>query len=428
LLPLACGPAIGQSGESGSSTTAAVEDSSTSTSTAAGETTTTSADVTSSVTSSTSSAGSSSDDGSDSIQEADVGVPMLDECTTNEEVCFVSETLLEGRFGLVSTTGDVDDDGLADIVVWSKIDDGSENGLPDLMTMPGTGSRVFGAEITSAWDAGDVVAMTMVDVDGDGALDLVGNDPYLPGLWVAQGDGTGGFGDAIAWVLPDNAGQLANADIDGDGIDEVVSTMAPGTSELAILSGLDPSNPTITFRETGINLRGVAVGDLGLGSAAVDLVVMGHVGRQWRVRVSDALDAWTTILVWDDGLDSVHAFEATADAMDDLLVFHHSTLEVHARTGPATFDMPVIESDAPDLGATSVLFGAFVARAGTNIAVVGGSAISLRDFEDFPWDDVEIPHVFAANASAADLDADGRDDIAVPDSGRNELIVLWNGR
>jgi hypothetical protein len=421
---LGCGPSAGSPGasESTSGTTQAGPSESTS-----GLTTTTSS-------SSPFDTSAANEDTNDSIVESDIGVGRPGVCADERgalEVCFTAESVLEGRFAVVSTTGDVNGDGLPDVVVWSMIDDGSREGVPELLVFPGTGTRTLGEPIASDWNAMYVAEILLVDVDGDGALDFIGNAPYLPGLWLATGNGEAGFGAVVPLGFSYDIQYLTNGDLDGDGVDELVASMGLFSTELAIVSWLDPDAPSTSWRETGLGPGGVEIGDLGVGSASVDLVVFGHNGREWRIVASDGssegTDPWSTLLVVDDGVQHVRIADVTSDRLDDLLLARGSSFEVHWRTGPADL-APLLQEDVPTRGngIERLLFGEFLPGTGTNIAAMTSARVLVRDLEDFPWDYGDTPQLNGRVAATADLDQDGLTDIVAPDYGGDSLVVLWN--
>lgn len=373
------------------------------------------------------------DDPDDGAEERDLGTPDSRGCEAESgapTLCFEPQTIIEGHGGLVAATGDVDDDGFTDIVFVSSVDDGRERGLPQLAVIGGTGDRRLGDPLVTAWEVPTAAALLLVDADGDGALDLVVNDTAMPGLWLAPGDGTGSFAPPQPLPLPFNAVSWATGDLDGDGVDEIVSSMWSQSSELAIVSWLDLEAPSLTLRETGFSPRDVAIADLGYGEASLDIVVAGHVGEQWQVRAADGIAdgpaPWTSLASTEEGLGVFRAVDVDTDGLDDVLSFSTTTFELRPRTGPAELAAPLQEAVPSDNGIESVLFGAFLPGTERNIAAMTSGRVLVRDHEDFPWGYAPTPQLFGWSAGAADLDADGRDDIVAPDYGRNSLIVLWN--
>ncbi|MEZ5177311.1 MAG: VCBS repeat-containing protein [Acidimicrobiales bacterium] len=113
--------------------------------------------------------------------------------------------------------GDVDGDGIDDLVHWNSTDDevtfskGTGSGFtpfPDYQTIPITS--------LSAWRLGDL--------DGDGHSDLWLWDYYANTATILGGSGDGGFPYEPVGSVP--LGYLSFGDLDGDGLPEAVGTTA----------------------------------------------------------------------------------------------------------------------------------------------------------------------------------------------------------
>ena len=97
------------------------------------------------------------------------------------------------------------------------------------------------------------------DLNGDGHVDLVyAHSPQYPAVAVAVqlGDGAGGFAPRVDYRI---AGLgypgLAIADLDGDGDDDIVAFVAeygqPGEIDALMNSGAGTFTPTVKYRNTG---------------------------------------------------------------------------------------------------------------------------------------------------------------------------------
>lgn len=116
------------------------------------------------------------------------------------------------------TAGDVDGDGVCDLVVAHAA------GVSVLLGHAGDG--LFTLASTRSMGTGAPRETRMFDMDGDGKLDLVALDGGSAALLIAKGDGAGHFADPVRVPLPfAGAGRtIAIADLDGDGRADIAAT------------------------------------------------------------------------------------------------------------------------------------------------------------------------------------------------------------
>ncbi|MDN0200976.1 FG-GAP-like repeat-containing protein [Streptomyces sp. S.PNR 29] len=148
----------------------------------------------------------------------------------------------DDRFGSELTTADLDRDGYTDLVVGVGGEDtasgGTNSGSVQAVWggpqgLSGGSSLVTGRSVEGAYGGlGSHGSLTVGDVDGDGATDLVAVENYWK-LRVVKGpfgrDGVTNGGEQT--VLDDSDPRfldLATGDVNGDGIDDVVGTMNDG--------------------------------------------------------------------------------------------------------------------------------------------------------------------------------------------------------
>jgi hypothetical protein len=137
----------------------------------------------------------------------------------------VQRFLVEGQpFSIVAANAD--HDGRPDLFVssWSSTN-------VDVILGRGRGARPLLRSATSlALQAGATpVAATLMDVNGDGRLDLVVAYGQTPVPEVRLGDGSGNFGPGIPIGMSGQPVALASADVDGDGHAELLITSATST-------------------------------------------------------------------------------------------------------------------------------------------------------------------------------------------------------
>ncbi len=175
-----------------------------------------------------------------------------------------------------SALGDVNEDGHLDFVVAGE---NGSTGTPELTLHLGDGTGGFtraSANLTGIYFG----AAEFGDVNADGHLDLVvtGSDVNInPMTHVYLGDGTGDLSRANADVEGSYNGDLAVADVNGDGADDLV-TAGQDTSFKAA-TNLYVSNGTGGFTRASADLTDVSLSNTSVGdfesNGTLDLFVAG---------------------------------------------------------------------------------------------------------------------------------------------------------
>jgi hypothetical protein len=175
------------------------------------------------------------------------------------------------------TLGDVDGDGRLDLV--TAISNGVSASPPDtLYVFFGAGDGTFTSNAIVAEDTFSQVAIA--DLDGDGTNDLAFAHITASDVGVVPGKGGGNFGDEETFLAGDAPLFVAAADLDGDGRSDLVvvnsasnsvSVRLGGRSGGAAGAGGDPFRDPRTFA-VGSGASALAVADLD-GDGQLDLVV-----------------------------------------------------------------------------------------------------------------------------------------------------------
>ena len=280
------------------------------------------------------------------------------------------------------------------------------DGLPDLVTDTGmslqvrlnAGHGLLDASTSYADNTRGALALVVVDVDGDGALDLVSDSlPTDPGgtqaLDLRRGRGDGTFADR--WTLSGVGGEmLGGGDFDEDGRGDVVFA-SQGTKTLGIALGQPDGTllpGTILALPQPSYPSGLAVGDVdGDGHLDVALVVYSTDGPH------AFLPCGLTVLLGDGhgGFSCLSQYAAS-------------------NCGWSIAITDVNHDGRADVVAADYSDGALILYAGT----AGGAlapAVPMQPSLPFP-----------EAITAADLDGDGRIDLAVGSSMTATVSILYN--
>jgi hypothetical protein len=174
-------------------------------------------------------------------------------------------------------------------------------------------------------------ASALVDLDGDGELDLLVASKTSDNVSVWMGTGNGGFGLPKFYLVSSSPQSITTGDFNGDGKLDVVTSNG---SELSILMGVGDG----TFADQVTLPAGgpVAAGDFN-GDGKLDLAILNRAGAIVSVYLNDGAGTFTasvgqsTADIAGDELDVVVANNG-ASSVTVLLGHGDGTLE-----GPATF-------------------------------------------------------------------------------------------
>lgn len=185
-----------------------------------------------------------------------------------------------GPYARYVTLGDANGDGLLDLI--------SSNAASSLAVRPGDGLGGFGAATVAAVAAGNAARPRLADLNADGVADLVcvtGKGTASARVSVLPGDGHSGFGPELFVASPWLYGGLSVSDLDHDGDLDVVCNTT-GTVRLFLGDGAG-----------GLSLASEhAVG----GSATLDLVIA-DVNLDGEVDVLTAQNAGFVGVLLGDG-------------------------------------------------------------------------------------------------------------------------------
>jgi hypothetical protein len=349
-----------------------------------------------------------------------------------------SQTLpLSAAMGSVRVeSGDVNGDGKLDLIIGS----GFSPPLSAAVFL-GRGDGTFGAPVTTALTTlANFSSGYVGDVNGDGRADLViaGNSAMsLYGLFVFPGGSDGRFGTPIYSTVGSFLGEGKFADVNGDGKRDLL-TSSPTTSEVYFMAGSgDGRFATAVASSVDALARRFVLVDVN-GDGKLDLASLGTAGKlSIRTGRGDGTFGGGTVLTVSEAAFGLDAADLSGDGKADLLVGVGQLTSpmgppmagaalLYAGNGDATFQTPRALNIAPLQGADGVRI-ADVDKDGKLDLFLGNTydgarmVVYGRGGGTFV-EDLQLPSGCTA-LFAADLNGDGRGDVAVVSVGSNKLYV-----
>ena len=327
----------------------------------------------------------------------------------------------------------VDADATSDLILVAR-------GDPSVRILRGLGHGQFAVplRISIGSDTRDV---TMADVDGDGVPDLVATGHFDNAVFVRRGVAGGGFGGESRYSLRNHGHFVLRADLNGDRFDDIVAvhdgsgqpvyvTVFLGTAGGALVRAWESGTSQLTA-------RGLARGDFD-GDGRTDIAVAVADNRA-SVMVfyggGDGTFAQPLLLptlsddpMLSDGTASLATGDLNGDGRDDIIVAREDAaneLAVYLSGGDA-FASPIriplpspIDVDVGDVNGDGKLDAVAVNLEHGSVSVLLG----VGNGTFLPPHTVPLGQT-PAWLALADLDGDGRADIAVADLADHEIHVL----
>ena len=184
---------------------------------------------------------------------------------------------------------DVNGDGLADVVLANNDFDDTGTGA-NVTVLLSQGDGMLGDAAVIA-DSPAPRYVTAGDLDGDGAVDVVFTDDDLETVNVLMGNGDGTFVPAAGGALAADggAGPVALADLDGSG---TVDLIVPRTNDMAIFDGVgDGTFLVARILAGGLQRTPIVPADFD-GDALIDLAAYAESGSNFGVAVLLGADGW----------------------------------------------------------------------------------------------------------------------------------------
>lgn len=305
-----------------------------------------------------------------------------------------------------SSVGDVNSDGMSDLIITGRDSDGTAT----VSVYLGDETDKLVAARTAPIEI-DASSSSVADFNRDGDLDLVltGRDDVtsVSRAAVYLGDGTGGFTDAEAGLTGVDEGASSAADLNGDGNPDLVLTGEDpdGTLNATVYLG----DGTGGFTNAGASLEGVLGGSSSVadfnGDGTLDLVLTGF----------NARFVVTSTVYLGDGTGGFTASGATLDGVTG------SSSSVGDLDGDGNVDLVLTGSGPASSPTTTVCLGdgaGGFAKAGAGLGGVELGASALGDVDGDGTPDLVVTGSDATGDAAATVYlGDGTGGFTVADAG-----------
>ena len=335
------------------------------------------------------------------------------------------------RFGVGGSphaiaTADVNGDGKADLAV----------GLDVVVSVfLGDGRGGFGPPTN--YPVKCPVALAFADVNSDGRPDLVAATSYCgDGVSVLLNIGNGAFGPAVGYPVGAESDRFAIGDLDGDGSPDLAVASGAGMGGLVIVL-MNRGNGTFAGPvnyAAGQSADDVVVGDFN-GDGWADLAAADGLGSNVNVFLNLGKGAFAQPASYATGFSPRYLAtgDLDGDGSLDLAVQEGDLQHPFAllfNRGNGTFGAPIHAAAVPDNSEFGPLVtGDFNGDGKPDLAIVGQSVSVFLNQGKGAFIPSPLGYIAGSSpigAAAADLDGDGRIDLAVANNVSNDVSALLN--
>ena len=331
---------------------------------------------------------------------------------TRSGLRFSSTTLTAGLRPEAISSGDLNGDGNADLVV-------ADYDANTISVVLGNGDGTF--QTPEAYPEGtNPHGVAIADLNGDGKLDVVIANWGGANVSVLLGNGDGTLAPALSYPVGDNPSQIAIGDYNGDGtLDLAVATYAISAVRVLLGNGNGTFGPATSY-PTATNAEAITARDFN-GDGILDLAVADWTANSVSILLGSGDGTFKPKVDYPVGTHahSIVAGDFNGDGALDLAVanWFDGTISVLLGRGDGTFGTaatyPVGASPAQlavsDFNGDGILDLAVANRQSANAGVLLGKGDgTFMAFQGFATP--THPHAIVA----ADLDGDGMPDLAMP--------------
>ncbi len=371
----------------------------------------------------------------------------MDETTINDSTFVVnarSTGLHQGaitydgptRTATFDPVGDFDEGEVVSVVLTTDIQSSDEVPLNSAYVWSFTslvddGSGTFGPH--SVYAAGDApVSVFSADLDGDGVPDLVLANAVSDNVSVLLNNGDGTFASQSAYAVGTNPLSLFSADLDGDGDLDLAAANLDSDNVSVLLNHGDGTLATHSVYGVGTDPVSVFSADLD-GDGDLDLAVANANSDNVSVLLNNGDGTFASHSVYAVGNYPVSIFSGDLDGDGDFDLaaanLNSDNVSVLLNNGDGTFAAQSIYPTGDGPG--SVFSGDLDGDGDLDLAVTNHYSANvsvLLNYGDgtFAAQSVYLVGVGARSVFGGDLDGDGDLDLVVANQGSDNVSVLLN--
>lgn len=225
-----------------------------------------------------------------------------------ERELFDTGRVSAGSSPVISDLGDLDGDGVLDVAVAAS---------DEVRVARGRGDGSFEPSISYP-QPGGMWSTRLLDINGDGWVDMLASNTSLAAVHVWLGDGTGELFESSRIEMPGSPLGIADADIDGNGAVDLLIAHTFGMSVLLQVDGILARLPDV---EAGLGPRDIAIADFD-NDGRLDAAIVNSDSQDITLTVGDGTGSFDYGATYSVGTlpSGIEAGDFNSDGVPDMVV------------------------------------------------------------------------------------------------------------